>query len=55
MLREKVGHLGLGGLGQQLSRSLAQHLGQWVIQQTWLLQLQLGCSLARRVTPFLPH
>src|SRR5437763_14536620 len=39
MLGEKFGHLGLDRLGQQGTRSIAQHLGKRVGERPWLKQL----------------
>src|SRR5437763_5477007 len=39
MLGEKFGHLGLDRLGQQGTRSIAQHLGERVAERPWLKQL----------------
>src|SRR5438067_10463497 len=39
MRGEKFGHLGLDRLGQQGTRSIAQHLGKRVGERPWLKQL----------------
>src|SRR5260370_31510326 len=39
MLGEEFGHLGLDRLGQQGTRSVAQHLGKRVGERPWLKQL----------------
>ena len=36
------GHLGLDGLGQQGPRSVAQHLGQGILERPWLHELDDG-------------
>ena len=39
MFAKKFGDLGLHGLGQQGARSVAQHLGELVVERSWLNQL----------------
>src|SRR5438067_10043475 len=39
MRGEKFGHLGLDRLGQQGTRSIAQHLGERIGERPWLKQL----------------
>jgi hypothetical protein len=39
MLAEKIGDLRLHGLGQQGARPGAQHLGELVVERSWLNQL----------------